>query len=146
MESSGKITLVASSRKIEEADKCERQPEWHEQDSYAVEAAFASFPPELRCVARSPLTQCFTIHGCCWTSSSVIRFSGSRTRSYHRSGLTTQRISWSAYSEDQVLSFRAYETWDRHFSSGYPPLCHYWSIFERSFANKKLVCQDAQAP
>ena len=54
----------------------------NEDGRHAAIAALLSLPPELRCIARSPLTQCSTIHGCCWTSSSVIRFSGSSTRSY----------------------------------------------------------------
>src|ERR1700733_16248529 len=39
---------------------------------------YAQFPDAL-CAARSPLTQCFTIHGCLCTSSNGILFSGSRT-------------------------------------------------------------------
>lgn len=38
--------------------------------------------PDSRFVARSPLMQCLTIHGCDSTSSSGIRFSGSRIRSW----------------------------------------------------------------
>ena len=42
-------------------------------------------PPDLyfsRLATRSPLTQCFTIQGCCCTWSSGILFSGSRTSNY----------------------------------------------------------------
>lgn len=40
------------------------------------------FSSELRFAFRSPCTQCFVIHGCCWTSSKGSLFSGSSTNNF----------------------------------------------------------------
>ena len=48
----------------------------------AVTAGLVSFAPELLCVARSPLMQCFRIQGCFCTSVRGMRFSGSSTSNF----------------------------------------------------------------
>ncbi len=57
-----------------------------------------------------------------------------------------EEVDRIAYSLNQILGFGAYEIRDRHLASGYPPLRHDWSIFERSFADQEFVGQDTQAP
>ena len=52
------------------------------QGAGSCPAGLEFLAPELLCVARSPLIQCFTIQGCFCTSSSDIRFSGSNTSSW----------------------------------------------------------------
>ena len=110
-------------------------------------SAFALPDPELLAVALSPFMQCLMIHGCCCTSSSGIRFSGSSTSSCSDSvsqlSIHQQKCS---YPLNQVSSLWADETGNSHFRSCNSSLRHNRCVLERCLANQKLIREHSQAP
>lgn len=98
---------------------------------------------ESRLLARSPFTQCLMIQGCFWTWSRGILFSGSRTRSYFTSAVSTLRLEpVKTHSFDEIPCLGAHETGHCHLAPGDPPLGHDWCVLEWRFSNQKLVGQD----